>query len=92
MRCLAAFGERIAAREPARQNTKIHIRIAMINRFSDLEKAEIIRVGKWQQGKGASCPEHELRNNAHHQSPTSKKTQTEFDSQSQIVHSPKRPY
>lgn len=44
MRCLKAFGERIAARDPDRQTAEIHIRIALINRFNALGTAEIIRV------------------------------------------------
>ena len=44
MRCLKAFGERISARDPDRQTTEIQIRIALMNRFSALGTAEIIRV------------------------------------------------
>ena len=44
MRCLEAFGERIAARDPDRQTAEIHIRIALMNRFSALGTAEIVRV------------------------------------------------
>lgn len=46
MRCLKAFGERIAARDPDRQTAEIHIRIALMNRFSALGTAEIIRVAR----------------------------------------------
>ena len=42
MRCLQAFGERIAARDPDRQTAKIQIRIALINRFNALVTAEIV--------------------------------------------------
>ncbi|MBB3711737.1 hypothetical protein FHS00_001308 [Limimaricola variabilis] len=45
MRCLKAFGERIAARDPDRQTAEVHIRIALMNRFSALGAAEIVRVG-----------------------------------------------
>ena len=45
MRCLKAFGERIAARDPNCQIAEIHIRIALMNRFSALGTAEIVRVG-----------------------------------------------
>jgi hypothetical protein len=45
MRCLKAFGERIAARDPDRQTAKIQIRIALMYRFSALGIAEIVRVG-----------------------------------------------
>ena len=42
--CLKAFGERIAARDPDRQTAEIQIRVALMNRFSALGTAEIIRV------------------------------------------------
>ena len=45
MRCLKAFGERIAARDPDRQTAEIQIRCALINRFNALGTAEIVRVG-----------------------------------------------
>ncbi|MCC1492385.1 IS5 family transposase [Cognatishimia sp. F0-27] len=44
MRCLKAFGDRIMARDPDRQTAKIHIRIALMNRFNALGTAEIVRV------------------------------------------------
>ena len=44
IRCLEAFGERIAARDPDRKTAEIHIRIALMNRFSHLGTAEIVRV------------------------------------------------
>ena len=44
MRCLKAFGERIAARDSDRQTAEIHIRTALMNRFSALGTAEITRV------------------------------------------------
>ena len=44
MRCLKAFGERIASRDPDRQTAEIHIRIALMNRFNVLGQAEIERV------------------------------------------------
>ncbi len=44
MRCLKAFGERIAARDPDRQTAEIQIRRALMNRFSALGTAEIVRV------------------------------------------------
>lgn len=44
MRCLKAFGERIAARDPHRQTAEIHIRIALMNRFNALGTTEIVRV------------------------------------------------
>ena len=54
MRCLNAFGERIAARDPDRQTAEIHIRIALMNRFNALGTAEIIRLPLRQRGKGQS--------------------------------------
>ncbi|MBB3713859.1 IS5 family transposase [Limimaricola variabilis] len=44
MRCLKAFGERIASRDPDRQTAEVHIHIALMNRFSALGTAEIVRV------------------------------------------------
>ena len=44
MRCLKAFGERIAARHPDSQTAEIQIRVALINRFNALGTAEIIRM------------------------------------------------
>lgn len=44
MRCLKAFGERIAARDPDRQTAEIHIRVALINRFNAIGTAEIVRL------------------------------------------------
>lgn len=44
MRGLKAFGERIASRDPDRQTAEIHVRIALMNRFSALGRAEIVRI------------------------------------------------
>jgi len=44
MRCLKAFGDRIASRDPNRQTAEIHTRIALMNRFSALGQAKIVRV------------------------------------------------
>jgi len=44
MRCLKAFWERIAARHPDSQTAEIQIRVALMNRFSALGTAEIVRV------------------------------------------------
>ncbi|MDF3605995.1 IS5 family transposase [Paracoccus sp. DMF-8] len=44
MRCLKAFGERIASRDPDRQTAEIHIRVALMNRSNALGSAEIERV------------------------------------------------
>lgn len=40
-----AFGERIAARHPDSQTAEIQIHVAIMNRFSALGTAEIVRVG-----------------------------------------------
>jgi len=45
MRRLKSFGDRIAARNPNRQTAEIHTRIALMNRFSALGRAEIMRAG-----------------------------------------------
>ena len=44
MRRLKSFGDRIMARDPDRQTAEIHTRIALMNRFSALGTAEIVRV------------------------------------------------
>jgi hypothetical protein len=44
MRGLKSFGKRIKALDPDRQTAEIHIRIALMNRFSALGTPEIIRV------------------------------------------------
>lgn len=44
MRCLTAFGERINARDPDCQTAEIQIRVALMNRFSALGTAEIVRL------------------------------------------------
>ena len=43
MRRLKLFGERIASRDPDREAAEIHTRIALMNRFSALGRAEITR-------------------------------------------------
>lgn len=42
MRCLTAFGERIAARHPDRQTAEIQICVALINRFNVPGTAAIV--------------------------------------------------
>lgn len=42
--CLKAFGERIAARAPARQTAEIHVRVALMNRCNARGAADIFRV------------------------------------------------
>jgi hypothetical protein len=54
MRCLKAFAERIAARDPTRQTDEIHIRVTLINRFNALATAEVVRVASHERGKGKS--------------------------------------
>jgi hypothetical protein len=44
MGCLKSFGDRIMARDPDRQTAEIHARIALMNRFTALGQAEIVRV------------------------------------------------
>ena len=44
IRCLKAFGERIAARDPDRQTDEIHNRTALLNRFNALGTAKIEHV------------------------------------------------
>ena len=44
MRCLKAFGKRIASRDPDRQTAEIQIRVALMNRFNALGSAEIVSV------------------------------------------------
>ena len=44
MNCLKLFGERIMSRPPDRQTAEIQIRIAIMNRFNALGRAEIIAV------------------------------------------------
>ena len=41
MRRLKSFGDRIASRDPDRQTAEIHTRIALMNRFSALGRAEV---------------------------------------------------
>ncbi len=43
MRNLKSSGERIVSRDPGRQTAEIHIRVALMNRFSALGTAEIER-------------------------------------------------
>ena len=44
MRRLKSFGERVGSRDPDRQTAEIHTRIALMNRFSALGRAKIVRV------------------------------------------------
>ena len=44
MGCLKSFGDRLMARDPDRQTAEIHTRVALMNRFSALGQAEIVRV------------------------------------------------
>lgn len=51
LRCLKAFGKRIAARDPDHQTAEIHIRIPLMNRVVALGTTEIVRVVRHQRGK-----------------------------------------
>ena len=64
MRCLKAFAERIAARDPDRPTAEVQIPAALMHRFSALGTADIIRMAGTSKGKGPSCLTRELRNNA----------------------------
>ena len=44
MGCLKSLRDRIMAKDPDRQTAEIHTRIALMNRFSALGRAEITRV------------------------------------------------
>lgn len=44
MGCLKSFGDRLMARNPDRQTAEVHVRVALMNRFSALGEAEIVRV------------------------------------------------
>lgn len=46
MRSLKAFGERISASDPDRRTAEIQIRVALMNRFSALGTAEIVRLDR----------------------------------------------
>ncbi len=45
MRCLKLLGERISARTFERQVTEVHIRVALLNRFTHLGTPQTVRVG-----------------------------------------------
>ena len=55
MRCLKAFSELMAARDPDRQTAEIQIRVALMNPFNAVGTAEIVRVAWPQLGKGKSA-------------------------------------
>lgn len=58
MRGLKSFGERIASRDPDRQMAEVHLRVAVMNRFSALGTAQTERVmsSSWARGHHASTP------------------------------------
>ncbi len=64
MRCLKAFGERIASRDPDRQTAEIHIRIVLMNRFNALGTAEIEPVAGAQRRNGRVRKIPEFCNNS----------------------------
>ncbi|OLS52568.1 hypothetical protein BV392_11530, partial [Rhodovulum sulfidophilum] len=61
---LKLFGERIMSRDPDRQTAEIQIRIAIMNRFSALGRAEIEAIARKVTGKVIVRPINDLRNNA----------------------------
>ena len=65
MRCLKAFGDRIAARHPESQEAEVQIGVTLMNHFSALRTAEIVRVDRYLRGKGLSFLKGDLRNNSH---------------------------
>lgn len=44
IRCLKAFGDRIAARDPDCQTAEIHTRVALVRRFTALGTDKIVRL------------------------------------------------
>jgi hypothetical protein len=44
MRCLKLLGERLTARTPDRQTAELHIRAALLNRFTTLGTPETVPV------------------------------------------------
>ena len=55
--------KRIAPRDPDRQTAELHTRLAPMNRFSALGRAEIVRTAR-THGQEATPPQPELHNNA----------------------------
>ena len=66
MKCLKAFGERIASRNPDRQTAEVQIRVALINRFNALGTAEIKHVARDQWERGHVGLLSDFCNNAGH--------------------------
>ncbi len=62
MRRLKSFGERIMARDPDRQTAEIHLRIALMNRFSAPEHGRDHAHGLNQRDKGQLRSQLELCN------------------------------
>jgi hypothetical protein len=56
MRCLIVFGECIAARDPDRRTAEVQISIALMNRFSALDAAEVVQMARNRRGKAALMP------------------------------------
>jgi hypothetical protein len=52
MLCLKSFGDRIASRDPDRRTAESHARIALMNRFSAVDRAEIVRLARTQGERG----------------------------------------
>ena len=51
---LKFVGERIASRDSDRQAAEIHTRVALMDRFSALGRAEIMRAGETEGERGSS--------------------------------------
>lgn len=63
-RCLKLPGERLMARDLDRQTAEIHIRVALLNRLTQLATPETTRVASRQQGSGEPRPPAEPRDKA----------------------------
>lgn len=63
-RCLKSFSERIFASDPDRLSAEIRNRIALMNHFSAIERAEMVRLPGGRRRKGKSCLRNELGKNA----------------------------
>jgi hypothetical protein len=64
MRCLKLLGERFMARTFGRQTTELHIRAALLNRFTRLGMPTTRRIAYHLQGSGETRLQAELRNRA----------------------------
>jgi len=64
MGCFKRLGERVMARDFARQVAELQVRAAILNRFTALGTPVTVRVGKIRLGKGGAYLASEFRNNA----------------------------